>query len=102
MFAGYRGWDLSIDGIVAESFITGREFTTMITGSSRHPEHCRVYYPVERVFHASLPDQEKFLSFDRLWEIYEEETPMCTGESTQIRWDDTDAALKAKGERQCA
>lgn len=81
MFAGYRGWDLSIDGIVAESFITGREFTTMITGSSRHPEHCRVYYPVERVFHASLPDQEKFLSFDRLWEIYEEETPMPKNEN---------------------
>ena len=57
MFEGYRGWDLSIDGIVAESFITGREFTTMITGSSRHPEHCRVYYPVERVFHASLPER---------------------------------------------
>ena len=81
MFEGYRGWDLSIDGIVAESFITGREFTTMITGSSRHPEHCRVYYPVERVFHASLPEQEKFLSFDRLWEIYEEESPMPKNEN---------------------
>ncbi|MDE3252482.1 MAG: hypothetical protein KGO92_06720, partial [Bacteroidota bacterium] len=32
--------------------------------------------PVERVFHASLPEKEKFLSFDRLWEIYEEESPM--------------------------
>jgi D-alanine-D-alanine ligase len=28
------------------------------------------------VFHASLPEKEKFLSFDRLWEIYEEETAM--------------------------
>jgi D-alanine-D-alanine ligase len=35
-----------------------------------------VYTPVERVFHASLPDKEKFLSFDRLWEIYEEESAM--------------------------
>jgi D-alanine-D-alanine ligase len=76
MFEGYRGWDLSIDGIIAEQFISGREFTTMITGSSRNPDFCRVYYPVERVFHASLPDHEKFLSFDRLWEIYEEETAM--------------------------
>jgi len=76
MFEGYRGWDLAIDGVIAESFIKGREFTTMITGSSRHPDQCRVYYPVERVFHGSLPDHEKFLSFDRLWEIYEEETPM--------------------------
>ena len=76
MFQGYRGWDLSIDGIVAEQYISGREFTTLITGSAKFPEMCKVYKPVERVFHESLPDNEKFLSFDRLWEIYEDETPM--------------------------
>ena len=76
MFDGYRGWNLSIDGIVAEQYIAGREFTTMITGSSKFPEMCKVYKPVERVFHESLPDNEKFLSFDRLWEIYEDESPM--------------------------
>lgn len=76
MFEGYRGWDLSIDGIVAEEYIAGREFTTMITGSSQYPDRCKVYKPVERVFHPSLPANEKFLSFDRLWEIYEDETPM--------------------------
>jgi D-alanine-D-alanine ligase len=76
MFEGYRGWDLSIDGIIAEKYISGREFTTMITGSGSNPEFCKVYYPVERVFHESLPADEKFLSFDRLWEIYEEEAPM--------------------------
>lgn len=76
MFNGYRGWNLATDGIVAEAFITGPEFTTLVTGSAMFPEHCIVYEPVERVFHESLPDNEKFLSFDRLWEIYEEETPM--------------------------
>ena len=76
MFEGYRGWDLSIDGIVAEEYIAGREFTTMITGSAQYPDRCKVYKPVERVFHPSLPANEKFLSFDRLWEIYEDETPM--------------------------
>lgn len=76
MFSGYRGWDLSIDGVIAEQFVAGREFTTLITGSAHHPDDCHVYDPVERVFHASLPEEEKFLSFDRLWEIYEEETPM--------------------------
>ncbi|MEY3153275.1 MAG: hypothetical protein ACK5AB_05165 [Bacteroidota bacterium] len=81
MFEGYRGWDLSIDGIIAEEFIKGREFTTMITGSSRYPNTCRVYNPVERVFHPSLPEKEKFLSFDRLWEIYEDETPMPSNEN---------------------
>ncbi|NBO48356.1 MAG: hypothetical protein EBU80_01290 [Chitinophagia bacterium] len=81
MFDGYRGWDLSIDGIIAEEFIKGREFTTMITGSSKYPSTCRVYDPVERVFHPSLPEKEKFLSFDRLWEIYEDETPMPSNEN---------------------
>ena len=76
MFDGYRGWNLAADGIVAEEFITGPEFTTLIVGSSKHPAQCKVYEPVERVFHESLPDTEKFLSFDRLWEIYEEEEPM--------------------------
>ena len=76
MFAGYRGWDLAADGLIAESFITGPEFTVMISGSYNNPKDAKIYTPVERVFHASLPEQEKFLSFDRLWEIYEDETPM--------------------------
>lgn len=76
MFEGYRGWNLAAEGLVAEEFITGPEFTTLIVGSSLFPEQCIIYEPVERVFHPSLPDKEKFLSFDRLWEIYEEESPM--------------------------
>ncbi len=76
MFEGYRGWNLVAEGILAEAFITGPEYTTMIVGSACFPEHCHVLTPVERVFHTSLPEQERFLSFDRLWEIYEEETPM--------------------------
>jgi D-alanine-D-alanine ligase len=73
---GYRGWDLSTGGLFVEQFIAGPEFTSMIVGSSDHPDRCVIYEPVERVFHPSLPENEKFLSFDRLWEIYEEETPM--------------------------
>ena len=76
MFGGYRGWDLAADGLIAESFITGPEFTVLISGSYNNPKDAKIYTPVERVFHASLPEQEKFLSFDRLWEIYEDETPM--------------------------
>ncbi len=76
MFAGYRGWNLTADGIIAEKFITGPEYTTFISGSYNDPENAVIYTPVERVFHSSLPDKEKFLSFDRLWEIYEEESAM--------------------------
>jgi len=76
MFAGYRGWQLATDGLVAEAFIDGPEFTVLIVGNYHQPERAIVYPPVERVFHESLPPHEQFLSFDRLWEIYEDETPM--------------------------
>jgi D-alanine-D-alanine ligase len=81
IYKGYRGWNLLVDGIFVEQFITGPEFTTFITGSADDPENCVVYEPVERVFHSSLPEGEKFLSFDRLWEIYEDETPMPGNEN---------------------
>ena len=76
MFDGYRGWNLATDGLIAESFITGPEFTVLIVGSYDKPSAAKIYTPVERIFHPSLPDKEKFLSFDRLWEIYEEEEAM--------------------------
>ena len=53
----------------------------LIVGSYHQPEFAKIYPPVERVFHPSLPEQEKFLSFDRLWEIYEEESPMPSEEN---------------------
>ncbi len=76
MFEGYRGWDLTVDGLIAESFVVGPEYTVLIVGSYNNPDTAKIYMPVERIFHESLPDNEKFLSFDRLWEIYEEETAM--------------------------
>ncbi|MFM8710619.1 MAG: hypothetical protein ACKOC7_05000, partial [Sphingomonadales bacterium] len=78
---GYRGWNLLADGLFVEKYIKGPEFTTFITGSSTQPEHCHVYEPVERLFHPSLPENERFLSFDRLWEIYEDESPMPQNEN---------------------
>ncbi len=76
MNSGYRGWTLTVDGIIAESFIEGPEYTVFITGNFGDTASAKIYEPVERVFHASLPETEKFLSFDRLWEIYEDESPM--------------------------
>jgi D-alanine-D-alanine ligase len=81
MFEGYRGWQLTTDGVIAEAFIAGPEFTTLIVGSYDAPERAHVYIPVERVFHHSLPEHERFLSFDRLWEIYEDEKPMPGNEN---------------------
>ncbi|RYY58852.1 MAG: hypothetical protein EOO05_15095 [Chitinophagaceae bacterium] len=78
---GYRGWNLLADGLIVEQFITGPEFTTLVVGSSDRPGQCVVYPAIERIFHASLPDEEKFLSFDRLWEIYEDEQAMPGNEN---------------------
>jgi D-alanine-D-alanine ligase len=76
LYEGYRGWDLSSGGLIAEQFIMGPEFTTLIVGPADRPQDCIHYLPVERVFHSSLPDTQKFLSFDRLWEFYETESAM--------------------------
>ena len=76
MFSGYRGWNLVSDGLIAEAFVQGEEYTTLIVGAYNNPAAATIYMPVERLFHASLPEREKFLSFDRLWEIYEDETAM--------------------------
>jgi D-alanine-D-alanine ligase len=81
MLDGYRGWNFSSDGIIAESFIDGPEYTVMIVGSYTQPQFAKIYPPVERVFHKSLPAKERFLSFDRLWEIYEEESAMPSQEN---------------------
>ena len=78
---GYHGWNLLADGLFVEQFITGPEYTTFVTGSADDARNCIVYEPVKRIFHESLPESEKFLSFDRLWEIYEDETPMPANEN---------------------
>lgn len=76
LYKGYHGWDFTFGGLVAERFIAGPEFTAFVVGSFDQPENIKVYQPVERVFNEKLPDQEKFLSFDRLWETYEDEKPV--------------------------
>jgi D-alanine-D-alanine ligase len=76
LFDGYRGWSLTVGGVIAEEYISGPEFTSFIVGDADKPNKSIIYAPVERVFHPSLPDNEKFLSFDRLWETYEEESAL--------------------------
>lgn len=111
ILAGYRGWNLNAGGIIAEQYISGAEFTVLITGNYDNSETAKIYMPVERIFHHSLPEEEKFLSFDRYWEIYETETEMPKQENfyeyalpdkslieaiKQISWDGY-VACKGKG-----
>lgn len=78
---GYRGWDLNCGGLFVEKYIAGREFTTFLIGAAKRIKQCKLFEPVERIFHSSLKEEERFLSFDRLWEIYEDETPMPNQEN---------------------
>jgi D-alanine-D-alanine ligase len=80
LLPGYHGWKLVDGGVLAEKFIDGPEFTTLIVGNGATAKDCKIYLPVERVFNSSLPPHEKFLSFDRLWEMFEDETPVNNDE----------------------
>ena len=50
--------------LFAERFIEGPEFTVFVMGNWRDPGSVRCLPPVERVFNASIPDGEKFLSYE--------------------------------------
>ncbi|MBK9107238.1 MAG: hypothetical protein IPM92_02365 [Saprospiraceae bacterium] len=79
----YKTWDLYEAGVFVEEFIDGPEYTSFIIGSHDRPDLCKVYPAVERMFEASLPSTEKLLSFDRLWEFYEDESPL---EQDRVLW----------------
>ncbi len=73
---GYHGWDLASGGVIAERFVDGPEFTVFIVGDHTDRDHAIIYAPVERAFNEVLPPEERFLSFDRLWGMYETEDPL--------------------------
>ena len=73
---GYHGWDLAGGGVFVERFVAGPEYTTFIVGSYDDVARATIYPPVERLFNEALPPNERFLSFDRLWGLYETEAPL--------------------------
>ena len=93
---GFRGWNVADAGVLAEHFIAGREFTIMLVGSHNHPDSIQFYTPVERVFHKSLPETEKFLSFDRLWANYNEEARMPNDDDLYVYQPVLDTDLVAR------
>ena len=73
---GYHGWDVAGGGVFVERFVDGPEYTTFIVGSHDQRTRATIYPPVERGFNPALPPHERFLSFDRLWGLYETEDPL--------------------------
>lgn len=74
------------EGVFAERFIPGREFTVLCVSDASAEGGVFVYPPVERVFHEGLPDHERFLSYDRYWEKYETEEAL-PGRAPIYRYD---------------
>ncbi|MEO8359645.1 MAG: hypothetical protein ABI672_06415 [Vicinamibacteria bacterium] len=80
------------EGVFAERFIPGREFTVLCASDCEAPRGVFVYPPVERVFHSALPTHERLLSYDRYWEKYETEEalpdrkPIAHYESAPTEW----------------
>jgi len=60
-------------GIFAERFVNGPEFTVLVVGIPGIPETIRVYPPVERHFNTSIPEEERFFSYERYWELWNNE-----------------------------
>ena len=61
-------------GLFAERFIDGPEFTVFVVADRTAPSGARAYPPVQRLFHSALPAHERFLSYDRYWSEYKEES----------------------------
>jgi D-alanine-D-alanine ligase len=71
----------SLKNIFVERFINGPEFTVLLIGSAHQPENIKIYPPIERVFHSSLPETERFLSHDRyLGKNNKDEMPLSPSE----------------------
>lgn len=66
---------------LAEQFILGPEFTLFVCGCWDQPETIWTLPPAERVFHPDIPAAERFLSYDRYWAHYQEESAPPAGEA---------------------
>jgi D-alanine-D-alanine ligase len=90
--AGERDQENYYEGVFAERFIPGREFTVLCASDPSLKKGAFVYPPVERVFHSALPANERLLSYDRYWEKYETEealpdrAPIAHYESAPAEW----------------
>ncbi len=74
----YARW-LAGDTIMAEQFLDGPEYTVLVGGYADNPAGIWLLPPAERIFDESIPEAERFLSCDRYWGWYDEESPPPDG-----------------------
>lgn len=61
--------------VFVERFVDGDEFTVLLGGYQDRPGEIWHLPPAHRAFDESIPQHERFLSFDRYWGYYKEEAP---------------------------
>ncbi len=66
--------------VFAEPFIDGREFTVLVVEDPTQPLGLYVLPPGERVFDKRVPANERFLAYERYWELPEEQRRIPEGE----------------------
>lgn len=70
LFSGaLHGRDFRRDGVVAEEFVDGPEFSVLVVGNWNDPERLVVHPPVERFFAEAWP---AILTYEINWERYED------------------------------
>ena len=72
MFAG--------EDIFAERYLAGDEYTVFVGGYWDSPNQLWTMPPARRTFAESIPPEERFLTYDRYWGYYKEESMPSRGE----------------------
>ncbi|MGE3645536.1 MAG: hypothetical protein AB7F96_16940 [Beijerinckiaceae bacterium] len=80
LLSGLHGQHFEKNGILAEAFVEGREFTVLAVEDPGEPMGLKVVPAGERVFDKRVPPEERFLAFERYWELPEDNRRLPPGE----------------------
>ena len=80
LMEGMHGQHFEKNGILAEAFVQGREFTVLAVEDAAAPGGLRVVPAAERVFDPRVSVDERFLAFERYWELPEENRRLPPGD----------------------
>ena len=74
LLGGMHGFRIAPGGLFAESFLPGREFSLLVIADAAAPGGVVGFAPCERLFHASLPPEQRFVTYERSSGEYLEDT----------------------------
>jgi D-alanine-D-alanine ligase len=77
---GEMGRTFADEEIFAERYLAGHEYTVFVGGYWDQPDQLWTLPPAHRRFADSIPPEERFLTYDRYWAYYNEESMPARGE----------------------